>query len=145
LSIGIDLFKQAVEFASRTAPKLESGPNGADPFSHIDITLPLFTRETAVTDTYREQPRLSPYRPQRQLYTPPISKPAGMLMYSTFLPEPKLIGFAYDLEQRVQVRRLSQFLDSVTPVPNADLCDQHPEAGRVFPETAKMPAHNRIF
>src|SRR5919201_1103375 len=29
---------------------------------------------------------------------PPSGKPAGMLMYSTFLREPKLIGFAYDLE-----------------------------------------------
>jgi len=54
-------------------------------------------------------------------------------MYSTFLPEPKLIGFAYDLEQRVQVRRPPQFLDSMTPVPNADLCDRHPEAGSCVP------------
>ena len=53
----------------------------------------------------------------------PSGKPAAMLMYSTFLREPKLIGFAYDLEQRMQVRRQPQFLDSVTPVPNADLCD----------------------
>jgi amidase len=76
---------------------------------------------------------------------PPSGKPAGMLMYSTFLREPKLIGFAYDLEQRMQVRRQPQFLDSVIPVPNAGLCDQHAEPGRVFPGTAKMPAHNRIF
>ena len=33
---------------------------------------------------------------------PPSGRPAGMLMYSTFLREPKLIGFAYDLEQRDQ-------------------------------------------
>ncbi|HEV8418348.1 MAG TPA: hypothetical protein VGQ43_06345, partial [Candidatus Udaeobacter sp.] len=76
---------------------------------------------------------------------PPSGKPAGMLMYSTFLREPKLIGFAYDLEQRMQVRQQPQFLGSVIPVPNADLCGQHAEAGRVFPGTAKMPAHNRIF
>ena len=50
-------------------------------------------------------------------------KPAGMLMYSTFLREPKLIGFAYDLEQRMNVRRQPHFLGSVIPVPNADLCD----------------------
>jgi hypothetical protein len=47
-----------MEFASRTAPELESEPNGADPFSHIDITSPLFTRETALTETYHEQERL---------------------------------------------------------------------------------------
>jgi amidase len=76
---------------------------------------------------------------------PPSGRPAGMLMYSTFLREPKLIGFAYDLEQRMQVRRKPQFLDSVTPVPNAHLCDQHAEPDRVFTGTAKMPAHGRIF
>jgi hypothetical protein len=68
-----------------------------------------------------------------------------MLMYSTFLREPKLIGFAYDLEQRMNVRQQPQFLDSVTPVPNAGLCDQRAESGHVFPGTAKMPAHGRIF
>jgi hypothetical protein len=57
----------------------------------------------------------------------------------------KLIGFAYDLEQRMQVRRPPQFLGSVTPVPNADLCDQPTEPQHLFPGTAKMPAHNRIF
>jgi amidase len=76
---------------------------------------------------------------------PPSSRPAGMLMYSTFLREPKLLGLAYDLEQRMQVRRPPQFLDSVTPVPNAHLCDNRAEPGRVFPGTAKMPPHNRIF
>jgi amidase len=76
---------------------------------------------------------------------PPSGKPAAMLMYSTFLREPKLIGLAYDLEQRMQVRRPPQFLDSVTPVPNAGLCDQHAELGHAFPGTAKMPAHGRIF
>jgi amidase len=76
---------------------------------------------------------------------PPSGKPAAMLMYSTFLREPKLIGLAYDLEQRMQVRRPPQFLDSVTPVPNAHLCDQHAEPGHVFPGTEKMPLHGRIF
>ena len=58
---------------------------------------------------------------------PPSGKPAAMLMYSTFLHEPKLIGLAYDLEQRMQVRRQPQFLGSVIPVPNADLCDNRAE------------------
>jgi amidase len=76
---------------------------------------------------------------------PPSGKPVGILMYSTFLREPKLIGFGYDLEQRMNVRMEPRFLGSVIPVPNADLCDQHAEPGRVFPGTAKMPAHGRIF
>lgn len=76
---------------------------------------------------------------------PPSGKPAGMLMYSTFLREPKLIGFAYDLEQRIQVRRQPQFLGSVIPVPNADLCGNRTEQGQVFTGTANMPAHGRIW
>jgi amidase len=76
---------------------------------------------------------------------PPSGKPVGILMYSTFLREPKLIGFGYDLEQRMNVRMEPRFLGSVIAVPNADLCDQHAEPGRVFPGTAKMPAHGRIF
>jgi len=76
---------------------------------------------------------------------PPSGKPVGMLMYSTFLREPKLIGFAYDLEQRIQVRSQPRFLGSVVPVPNADLCGNHTEQGQVFTGTANMPAHGRIW
>src|SRR5437660_12139820 len=42
-------------------------------------------------------------------------KPAGMLMYSTFLHEAQLIGFAYDLEQELQARAQPQFLGSPVP------------------------------
>jgi hypothetical protein len=66
-------------------------------------------------------------------------------MYSTFLREPRLIGFAYDLEQRMNVRRKPKLLGSVIPVPNAHLCDVHTEQGQVFPGTAKMPPHARIW
>ena len=45
-------------------------------------------------------------------------------MYSTFLREPQLIGFAYDLEQALNARRQPQFLSRVIPVPNAGLCNQ---------------------
>ena len=76
---------------------------------------------------------------------PSSDKPVGMLMYSTFLREPKLIGFAYDLEQQMNVRREPRFFGSVIPVPNADLCGLHTDQGRVFPGTANMPAHGRIW
>lgn len=76
---------------------------------------------------------------------PPSGKPAAMLMYSTFLSEPKLIGLAYDLEQRMQVRKQPQFRGSVIPVPNADLCDNHTNQVEVFTGTAKMPAHARMW
>src|SRR5437870_6240913 len=42
-------------------------------------------------------------------------RPAGMLMYSTFLHEPQLIGFGYALEQALNVRQQPQFLGSVIP------------------------------
>ena len=70
-------------------------------------------------------------------------RPAGMLMYSTFLHEPQLIGFGYDLEQELNVRRQPQFLRAVIPVPNAGLCDQQRQP-QVFTGKAHLP-HGRIF
>src|SRR5215470_11605208 len=67
-------------------------------------------------------------------------RPAGMLMYSTFLHEPDLIAFAYDLEQALKARQQPQFLGAITPVPNAGLCMQpHPPQGK-----AHLP-HGRFF
>jgi amidase len=65
-------------------------------------------------------------------------RPAGMLMYSTFLHEPQLIGFGFDLEQALNVRRQPQFLGSVIPIPNGGFCTGH-QRGR-----AHLP-HGRIF
>ncbi|MEO8751195.1 MAG: amidase family protein [Casimicrobiaceae bacterium] len=52
----------------------------------------------------------------------PAGKPAGMLMYSGFLEEAELIGFAYDLEQALNVRRKPQLLGAVNDPPNAGIC-----------------------
>lgn len=71
-------------------------------------------------------------------------KPAGMLMYSTFLREAQLIGFAYDLEQELNVRRPPQFLGFVRPIPNADLCTNQPTQPQVFTGRAHLP-HKPIF
>jgi len=71
-------------------------------------------------------------------------KPAGMLMYSTFLHEAQLIGFAYDLEQELQARAQPQFLGSPVPVPNAGLCEGLPKKPHVFTGKAHLP-HGRIF
>jgi amidase len=71
-------------------------------------------------------------------------RPAGMLMYSTFLHEPQLIAFGYDLEQELNVRMQPQFLGSVIPVPNADLCGDRPRAPQVFTGRAPTP-FRRIF
>jgi amidase len=71
-------------------------------------------------------------------------RPAGMLMYSTFLHEAQLIGFAYDLEQELQPRAQPQFLGSIVPVPNAGLCAGLPKKPHVFTGKAHLP-HGRIF
>ena len=62
-------------------------------------------------------------------------RPAGMLMYSTFLHEPQLIGFGYALEQALNVRQQPQFLGSVIPIPNANLCTGQPVQPKVFTGT----------
>ncbi len=49
-------------------------------------------------------------------------RPAGMLIYSTFLHEPQLIGIGYALEQALHARQQPQFLGAITPIPNANLC-----------------------
>jgi amidase len=71
-------------------------------------------------------------------------KPAGILMYSTFLHEPQLIGFGYDLEQALNVRTQPQFLGSPVPIPNAGLCEGLPKKPHVFKGKAHLP-HGRIF
>jgi amidase len=71
-------------------------------------------------------------------------KPASILLYSTFLREPELIGFAYDLEQELQARTQPQLLGSIVPVPNAGLCEALPKKPHVFTGRAHLP-HGRIF
>ena len=71
-------------------------------------------------------------------------RPAGMLMYSTFLHEPQLIGFAYDLEQELNVRSQPQFLGSVIPIPNAGLCTGQPRQPEGFIDITRLP-HRRIW
>ena len=66
-------------------------------------------------------------------------RPAGMLMYSTFLHEPQLIGFGFALEQALNVRQQPQFLGSIIPIPNADLCQGHHNHGQPH-----LP-HGKIF
>ena len=67
-------------------------------------------------------------------------RPAGMLMYSTFLHEPQLIAFAYDLEQTLMARQQPQFLGSIIPIPNAGLCNTPHQ-----PQGQEHLPHGRIF
>src|SRR5438874_3857698 len=69
-------------------------------------------------------------------------RPAGMLMYSTFLHEPQLIGFGYALEQALNVRQQPQFLGSIIPIPNGGFCTGQPRQPQVFTAGGRLP---RIF
>ena len=73
----------------------------------------------------------------------PAGKPAGMLMYSTFLREPQLIGFAYDLEQELDARQQPQLLGAVADPDNAGLCGTA-KRPKVFKGKAHLP-HGRLF
>jgi amidase len=66
-------------------------------------------------------------------------RPAGMLMYSTFLHEPQLIGFGYALEQALNARQQPQFLGSIVPIPNGGFCTGHGHHGQPH-----LP-HGKIF
>jgi len=66
-------------------------------------------------------------------------RPAGMLMYSTFLHEPQLLAMAYDLEQALHPRQQPQLLNSIIPIPNAGLCTKPQNQGK-----AHLP-HGRFF
>ena len=72
---------------------------------------------------------------------PPSGKPAGMLMYSTFLHEPKLIGFGLRSgagDASAEPAAIPRF---VIPVPNADLCDQPRGAESRVPWSSEDAAH----
>src|SRR5437016_12707487 len=69
-------------------------------------------------------------------------RPAGMLMYSTFLHEPQLIGFGYALEQALNGRQQPQFLGSIIPIPNGGFCTGQPRQPQALTAGGRLP---RIF
>jgi amidase len=128
-----------VTVAARAAARLaaRSGIDGALAAGNLDaIVAPHLTNSTA--------PAVSGY-PNLSLPVgiTPAGKPAGMLMYSTFLREPELLGFAYDLEQELNVRRQPQFLDEIVDPPPAGLCGEA-KPPEVFKGKAHLP-HGRLF
>jgi amidase len=69
----------------------------------------------------------------------PEGKPAGLWMYSGFLKEPTLLGFAYDLEQEIHPRSQPQFLGTVPPEPpDAGICSA---SSRPLAGTMRIPYH----
>jgi amidase len=71
-------------------------------------------------------------------------RPAGLLMYSGFLQEPKLIALGYDLEQELNVRRQPRLLGNASPLVDAGICASLPKKPHTFTGKAHLP-HGRIF
>jgi len=74
----------------------------------------------------------------------PNGRPAGLLMYSGFLQEPKLIALGYDLEQALNVRQQPQMLGTPHIVADAGICAALPKKPHAFTGKAHLP-HGRIF
>ena len=72
----------------------------------------------------------------------PTSRPAGLWMYASFLQEPKLLAFAYDLEQALHPRTAPQFVPPLPPLPpDAGICAALPETQHQFTGKAHLPHH----
>ncbi len=77
----------------------------------------------------------------------PAGKPAGLWMYASFLQEPRLIAYAYDLEQEIHPRSQPQFLGTEPPEPPiAGICAKLPNQEisaemESFSGGARMPYH----
>jgi amidase len=72
----------------------------------------------------------------------PDGKPSGMLMYSTFLREPRLLALAYDFEQAVKPRRTPHFLSNVPPTPpDAGICATLPKSSHGQTERPHLRRH----
>lgn len=72
-------------------------------------------------------------------------RPGGIWMYGRFLSEPKLLAYAYDLEQEIGGRPLPQFLSKVPALPpDAGLCPVPLAAPRVAAGARRLPAGWRM-
>lgn len=68
--------------------------------------------------------------------------PAGMWMYAGFLEEPKLLAFAYALEQALQPRTAPLYVGPPQPFPpNPGICAALPQVPRVFKGKAHQGFH----
>jgi len=66
-------------------------------------------------------------------------RPAGMWMYAGFLQEPKLVAFAYALEQAIKPRTAPRYLGALQPFPpNPGLC-----GATTMAAVASVAAHDR--
>jgi len=73
-----------------------------------------------------------------------LGRPAGLWMYGGFLQEPKLLGYAYDLEQELNVRTSNppQFAGELQPFPpDPGICAALPSTPRVHSGKPHLTRH----
>jgi amidase len=73
-----------------------------------------------------------------------LGRPAGLWMYASFLQEPKLLAYAYDLEQELQTRASNppQFLGTLQPFPpDPGICAALPKKPHVFTGKPHLTHH----
>lgn len=66
----------------------------------------------------------------------PEGKPAGIWMYAGFLQEPRLLAFAYALEQELEPRRVPQFRGEIPALP--------PDGGYAAAQTEQLRSQARL-
>ena len=108
---------------------------------------PASTRSSRRATASRRSPPPLPGTPTSPFpsASPTEGRPAGMWMYAGFLQEPKLLAFAYALEQALQPRSAPQFTGTLQPFPpDPGICASLPKKPHVFSGKAHLP-HGRLF
>jgi amidase len=96
-TLGIDRALQTEDLDAIVAPSYSAGSAPAAAAGYPSISVPVGVR--------------------------PDGTPVGIWIYSGFLQEPKLLAFAYDLEQELKARRPPSYMGSVpAPPPDAGIC-----------------------
>jgi len=78
-------------------------------------------------------------RPPHSTRVTANGRPGGIWMYGRFLSEPKLLAFAYDLEQEIGGRPLRGYLGALPPLPpDAGICPVPLAARTLTPAPAAL-------
>ncbi len=117
----------------------------------MDVAKYLWTsRNTCVAFTHVDADAGGPHRLQHISLPTGVTadgRPGGIWMYGRFLSEPKLLAYAYDLEQEIGGRPLPQYLAKVPALPpDAGICPVPlaAHAPAVAREVRRLPAGWRM-
>ncbi len=125
--------------AARAHSFMSAGPGGIDAALQRDNLDAII----APSDTFASSPAAVAGYPNISIPVglTPEGKPAGIWMYSGFLREPRLLAFAYDLEQAIQPRVAPELRGAVPPEPAHTACGALSSTVRAFRGNAHLPHH----